>query len=323
MPDRVDRTERLLNLVFALMATSRPVPRSVLRDQVPGYREAASDPAFERMFERDKDELRSMGVPVETVIDESGEVLGYRIPRDAYAMAPLDLTLAERSAVAVAAQVWGQASVAAVAGTAVRKLEAVLGDAQSWVPAGLAGEVVLGSTEAALLPLLQAIRTDRIVTFPYRTPAGDTAAMRTVSPWRLASTDGHWRLTGHDHDRRAERTFRLSRIQGPVTLTARSREPLEAAAGEGGEPTDPTVRATVHVEPWRGASLRRAATAPVAPGMAADIEVAFPSMDALVGALCAAGADATVLRPAEVVDRVHAGLLELHRLHQPHVGGSS
>ena len=64
---------------------------------------------FERMFERDKDELRSMGIPVETVLDVNGEVRGYRIPQESYALAEVDLTFAERAAVAVAAQVWGQA----------------------------------------------------------------------------------------------------------------------------------------------------------------------------------------------------------------------
>ena len=93
--------------------------------QIPGYAESPSQLAFERMFERDKDELRSMGVPVETVLDVTGEVRGYRIPEDRYALGELHLTPAERSAVAVAAQVWGQAAVAPVAGTALRKLDAV------------------------------------------------------------------------------------------------------------------------------------------------------------------------------------------------------
>ena len=70
MAERVERTERLLNLVIALMGTQRAMARSAIRAQVPGYASAASDAAFERMFERDKDELRSMGVPIETVADD-------------------------------------------------------------------------------------------------------------------------------------------------------------------------------------------------------------------------------------------------------------
>ncbi len=76
-----DRTERLLNLLFALMASARPVPKHVLRDAIDAYRESPSDDAFERMFERDKDELRSMGVPILTVegSDGVGGIEGYRV----------------------------------------------------------------------------------------------------------------------------------------------------------------------------------------------------------------------------------------------------
>ena len=80
-----------------------------------------------RMFERDKDELRSMGIPVDTVTDTSGEVVGYRIVEESYALQPIDFTVDERAAVAVAAQVWSRAAIAPVAGTALRKLESLDG----------------------------------------------------------------------------------------------------------------------------------------------------------------------------------------------------
>ena len=78
---RVDRTERLLNVVFCLLGASRAIPRWDIRRLVAGYDVDASDAAFERMFERDKDELRGMGIPVETVLDVNGEVEGYLIAR--------------------------------------------------------------------------------------------------------------------------------------------------------------------------------------------------------------------------------------------------
>ena len=92
---RTDRTERLLNLVLALLGSRVPVDRARIRDVVPGYAESASDEAFERMFERDKEELRSMGVPIETVVNASGEVDGYRIDQRAYQMPELRFTAAE------------------------------------------------------------------------------------------------------------------------------------------------------------------------------------------------------------------------------------
>ena len=75
----IGRTERLLNLVICLLGAERPVSRASLRQSIPGYSDATSDEAFERMFERDKDELRHMGIPVDTVVNVQGEVEGYLI----------------------------------------------------------------------------------------------------------------------------------------------------------------------------------------------------------------------------------------------------
>ena len=87
-----DRTERLLNLLFALMASSRPVPKHVLRDAIEAYKDSPSEEAFERMFERDKEELRSMGVPILTVegSDGVGGIEGYRVAASDYALPEVD-----------------------------------------------------------------------------------------------------------------------------------------------------------------------------------------------------------------------------------------
>jgi proteasome accessory factor B len=316
MTERIDRTERLLNLVMCLMASSQPVSRAQIRDQIPGYAQAASDSAFERMFERDKDELRSMGVPVETVADASGEVQGYRIPQDRYAMETVELTLEERSAVAVAAQVWAHAVAAPLAGVAMRKLESTVGAADEWVPADLRGSIQLTTSDGALMPLMSALRLDRVVTFPYRTPTDAQPRVRTVSPWGLRSGRGHWFLIGHDHDRSAMRTFRLSRVTGPVTVTAQPRtvlppEDFDVASAQDSTDPDGAVRARVRVTPGRAASLRRRAVDEPDPWSAVVISVQADTMDELVGLLCGAGPDATVLEPAPVVEAVTAALAGL------------
>lgn len=324
MSERIDRTERLLNLVICLMAASVPVTRAQVRAQIPGYSQAASDQAFERMFERDKDELRSMGIPVETVTDASGEVQGYRIPQDRYAMDGVELTLEERSAVAVAAQVWGQAVAAPTAGTAVRKLESTAGDPETWAPADLRGSIELTTSDGALMPLMSALRQDRVVTFAYRRPNEAEPRLRTVSPWGLRSSAGHWFLVGHDHDRDAVRTFRLSRVTGPVTVTGRHREvppPAQFDIGaadtvDGGE-DGPVAR--IRVAPGRAASIRRRAIGPDDPWSGDVVTVQAGSLDELVGLVCGAGPDAVVLEPAEVVRAVRSALTVLASddRHQP------
>lgn len=315
MTDRIDRTERLLNLVICLMAAPMAVSRAQIQQQIPGYAESASPAAFERMFERDKDELRSMGIPVETVTDANGEVIGYRIPQDRYRLEQLDLTLAERAAVAVAAQVWGQAVMAPLAGTALRKLESTSADAAVWSPASLRGSIELTTSDAALLPIMSAIRQERVVSFPYRTPAQIDAQQRTVSPWGLRSVRGAWMLIGHDHDRDAVRTFRLSRITGPVAILATERvvaPPAGFAAGALGDVDagpESGVTATVRVAPGRAASLRRlAADTQSDAWTATELRVVGSSLDMLASLICACGPDAIALAPVELVDLVCAGL---------------
>jgi proteasome accessory factor B len=322
MSERIERTERLLNLVIALMASESAVSRSDIHRGIPGYAEAASPAAFERMFERDKDELRSMGIPVETVVDVNGEVRGYRIPQDSYALAGVDLTVAERAAVAVAAQVWGQASVGPVAGTALRKLESV--DDTEWTPAGLRGTVQLTAADGALLPLMSAVRQHRAVTFPYRTPSDDTPGTRTVTPWGLRSTRGNWFLVGHDHDRAAERTFRLSRIVGTVTVIAaveavRPPEGFDVGVYVIGPEGDEQVLTRVRALPGRAASLRRRAVegAGTDPWTDPEFTVSTGSLDQLVSLVCAAGPDATVVDPPDTVSAVRTALAAVASGHGP------
>jgi len=311
-PARTDRTERLLALGVVLMGSDVAVSRATIRAGVPGYADSPSDQAFERMFERDKDELRSMGVPIDTVEAPGGEVLGYRIVRDDYALADLELTTAERSAVAVAAQIWGQATVAQAAGAALRKLDAADGD--DWRPAGLRGTVQLTASDAALPTLMSAVRERTVVEFPYRGRGDAEPRTRRASPWGLRSAGGAWFVVGHDHDRDDQRTFRLSRVCGAVNMLPGlaaveppsgfrvADVPLAPAAGE-------PVTARVRLAPGRAAAVRRlAAPTEPSPWDATELTVSAGSLGQLVAVVCGAGADAVVIEPSEVVEAVRAAL---------------
>lgn len=324
-PVRADRTERLLNLVLCLMATRRAVSRADIHSSVPGYGPVASGAAFERMFERDKDELRSMGVPVETVIDPHGDVEGYRIAREEYALPPLDFSAAELAVIALAARVWDEAILGPSATTALRKIEAVQGQPARAVEESLV-RVQVSAADAALLPLMAALRERRVVTFDYRPTATSGIARRRVDPWGIISKDGRWYLLAFDHDRSATRVFRLSRIVGTVNVTAQPQA----------HPADPEVdlvslvmqsepeseaRARVRVQAGAGAHLRRMADAPLDsltpldPFTAGVINVTAPNLMHLVAALCSAGEHAVVQGPPEVRDDVIARLQAVARRH--------
>lgn len=211
------RTERLFNLVIALLSTNRYLTREKIHASVQGYEDCATQDAFERMFERDKLTLREMGIPLETGSNDVlfDDEIGYRIPRDAYWLPDISFEPDELIVLGLAARVWQQATMAAAVSSAVLKLEAngvdVDPDALSVIePRVAAAEPTFGS-------VVEAIRDRRPVRFPYRRSADPQPTDRDVQPWGVVSWHGRWYLVGHDLDRGATRVFRLSRITGAVT----------------------------------------------------------------------------------------------------------
>ena len=174
------RTERLLNLVICLLATRRFLSKAEIRALVPGYSD--TDEAFERAFERDKEALREMGVPVTTGSNDVWfeDELGYRIRSDAYALPEVQFTPDEMAVLALAAQAWQQASLAGAATTALRKLQAYGIDTVEPAIAGIDPRV--DTNEAAFVPLWRAVSSRYPVTFPYRRPGGEPER-REVEPW--------------------------------------------------------------------------------------------------------------------------------------------
>lgn len=212
------KTERLLNLTIALLATRRPLTREQVRAAVPGYPPPGD--AFERMFERDKDELREMGIPVQVVSTDAyfDDEIGYRIDREAYAVPEVSFTPEEMAVLALAARAWTHASLAAPATSALLKLSAYGETANPTVTPGL--EPRLDAGEAAFLPLWQAVRDACVVGFDYRKGDGSPPARRRVAPWGILSRNGRWYLVGFDQERAAARVFRVSRITGEVRRLA-------------------------------------------------------------------------------------------------------
>lgn len=216
MPEQIQPAERLLNLVIALVHTPGRMTKEQIRRTVAGYGDAASDEAFERMFERDKDTLRELGIPVTTVTAAGhGDDIGYRVDQDAYALPPLELTAAELGALSLAAEFWQDRSVRADTSRALTKLRAVgAGSGATDLAAGLVPRVRPGGD--AFRPLLDAVQGRRRVRFTYRAANTGEVRERLVEPWRLVARRGGWFLVGRDVDRAAPRSFRLSRIEGRV-----------------------------------------------------------------------------------------------------------
>jgi predicted DNA-binding transcriptional regulator YafY len=207
------KAERLLNLLMALRGTRTGLDRDHIRSVVRGYSPEASREAFERMFERDKDELRAMGVPVVTLTDASGVVTGYRIEGD-WTLPPLDLSRGELALLGLAARVWQRADLAPAALNALRKVEAQLGMRST--DQGSAPIAGLSLDSPALHALIEACSTRTPVTFEYRKGQEGPGERRHVQPWGTVWWRAHWYVVGFDTDRGDVRVFRASRIVGSV-----------------------------------------------------------------------------------------------------------
>lgn len=215
----MDRLERLLNLVAALLAAERPLTREELQERVPGY--GGTPESARRAFERDKDALRTMGIPIATErVDDATE--GYRIAREDYELPDPGLSADELAALHLAASA---VRLGGVEGTeAIWKLGGASAEGERAPQVAIPGGEHLDT-------LFGAVTERRVVTFRYR------GADREVEPQRLAFRDGRWYLSGHDRTRGDGRSFRLDRLESPPVAGA--PRSFERAIGGGGPPPPP------------------------------------------------------------------------------------
>ncbi|MEU7379390.1 WYL domain-containing protein [Streptomyces sp. NPDC042207] len=351
----IAKAERLMNLALCLLGTRRPLSKRELRESIEAYVEAsgrdrgvasgrdrgvasgrdrgvasgrdrgvgsgaekgaaASDDSFNRMFERDKDDLRELGLVIETVESLDGEV-GYLARRDSNRLPPITLDAEEAAALGLAAKVWQQARLAGAASGALQKLRAAgLPEDVDPYEAHSALEPRIPVHEAAFEPLMLACRDRRPVVFDYRKANAAQPGTRHVEPWALECWRGHWYLAGFDRDRGAERVFRLSRITGrvrsrgsgftaPVPDVVTVRETVASWAGESADRS-----ARIRLRADAGYPLRAKATAVRELGDGWD-ELDIPYGHGLDAWLVEFGPDVVVVEPAElradVLDRLRA-----------------
>src|SRR5260370_13444636 len=210
------KTERLLSLVVCLLSSQRYLSATQIRAAVPGYPDSFD--AFKRMFERDKGELRGLGIPLDMGTNGTlDEEVGYRIPRQAYVLPDIRLEPDEAAVLAVAGRVWHRAELAGAAAGALLKLRAAGVEAGERQQPGI--EARLHAGEAAFAPLWEAVRDRRPVTFRYRAAGRSESQQRELEPWGVVNRHGRWYVAGHDRARQAVRAFRLSRIEGRVEFS--------------------------------------------------------------------------------------------------------
>jgi proteasome accessory factor B len=340
---RVPVEERLFSLVLALLATESGLTKNEILSTVQGYRQkfqagGGDNANLERQFERDKDDIRDLGVPLET-IDSPGDAgnnqtLRYRIPRGAYEL-PSDISFSsdETTLLNLAAMVWREGSLSRESRRALLKLRS-LGVTADEPVIGYAPRVRL--RDAAFEPLSAALEKHQIVRFLYLKPGEDEAREREVIPLALVQYQGRWHLSAEELTKGApdadgegaHKTYLLRRVVGPVLLgkTAPSRTGDHATAalaaldevwGRGVAEIDVVCesdaatrltnrRGTERLEPGSGADV---------PGAEARLQLHYVDLNILADELAGFGPEVLVVSPPELRDAVVARLERTVRDH--------
>lgn len=302
-----DRLERLLNLTAALLDARVPLSIDDVHERVPGYPTEGGE-TFRRAFERDKESLRHMGIPVRTeeIPGTDPPVAGYRIRREEYALADPGLEPDELAALNLAVatvQVDGLSS-----GDAIRKLG---GASES----GESPNVALPSMPN-LGPLFAAVAAGAVVEFRHN------GKDRVVDPYRLTFQRGRWYLDGRDHATTELRSYRLDRIEGSVTVgppNGFERKPVTGRAmlppwEMGGEaPTAALVRVDADQAPFACDTVGREHVAINHDDGSVDIMLTVSNRDAFRSFVLGFLDHAEVLSPPELRADMVSWLTELTR----------
>jgi len=328
---RVPVEERLFSLVLALLATDSGLSKTEILSTVQGYRQKYSrsgdNAALERQFERDKDDIRELGVPLETIDDPTAagnnQALRYRIPRGAYEL-PEDISFSseETALLTLAAMVWREGSLSHESRRALLKLRS-LGGAAS-VPE-LEYAPRLRSRDAAFEPLRTALDRGVVVRFDYLKPGDEAARRREVAPAALVQHHGRWLVSAVEVGTGTLKTFLLSRVVGPVQLTSTPfARPDDATADRALADLEQVWRdrtATLRVEPTSDAETRlgkRRGTTRLDP---VTLTVHWTDEHLLADELASFGPEVTVVEPESLRTLVRHRLASVLDTHTDAVDG--
>lgn len=300
------RIERLINLIAALLEARRPLTAQDIRDTISGYDQLTHD-AFRRAFERDKEALRSMGIPLDTVPADAmteDRPDGYIISKSRYYLPELDLKTDELAALRIAAQAILGGATEAESGLLKLSIDSSAAPAPG-------PRVVWGADLAAEQPVLgafySALLDRKPVLFAYQAAGAEVASTRRLHPYGLVHRRGHWYVVGRDPDNDGVRSFKLARVSGPVTRSdgvyaiPSSFDAAEHVGGDawaiGPDPSDGTeVRFDASMRWWAEQNMRGLPTSE-GPNGSLDVEVPVANLDALISWIIGFGPEVEILAP--------------------------
>ena len=320
----VNPEDRLFHLILALMATHHGLTKDQILTTVRGYREdteaGMARESIERRFERDKDALRELGIPLEAVIppedDGNNKNTLYRIPKGEYEI-PGDIEFSPRdiALLNVAAAVWREGSLSKDAHNARLKM-ASFGVSVDEPLLGFAP--IVSTREPAMAPLRDAIERGVRVSFDYLKPGETEATSRVVSPWALVNHEGRWHLYAKEASSSRAKTFLLRRILSTAVVLTEAAEP------------HPTEAGALALEELRSVATLQVATLRVTPGTDAHaallakratpsspdtLLVHYTDRDIFAEEIVSWGKEVRVVEPAHLKARVLELLQVLVKIH--------
>lgn len=308
------KIERLINLTIALLATKRYLTKSEIFRTVEGYEGSAE--TKERMFERDKDDLRSLGIEIDVgsfdplFSDESG----YRIKSENYQLDLGEITPIEISLLSLAAEAWQGAALADAAQSALLKLSAFGVPADPIDIPGISPKLSDSSKDLDIVT--DAIANSNFLTFEYLS-SDLSIEDRSIVPIALSNRSGFWYVSGVDQEVQEVRTFRLDRINGDIQ-SRKNREGFEFPVDFEFDEIRATVKtiAVIDVRKGKGNALRTLATATKDLGEWEQIRVPIFSLESLAVQILWHGDDVFVHEPAELREIIIEQLMTLKSNHE-------
>jgi proteasome accessory factor B len=207
------KSERLVNLTIALLATGRWITKSEIYENIEGY--SGEPDAKERMFERDKEELRNLGIDIEvgTFDPLFEDEVGYRIRPENYRIQISELTPQQLALISSATQSWRGAILDSKASAGLAKLKAL--GIESDVDGIPINPHQVTNSDTNLVKVIDALASHKTISFDYRA-ADNNDENRALDPYGVGTKNGFWYVAGNDLERKAVRLFRLDRVVSEV-----------------------------------------------------------------------------------------------------------
>jgi proteasome accessory factor B len=301
------KTERLVNLTIALLATKRYLTKSEIFRTVDGYE--GNEDSKERMFERDKDDLRNLGIEIEVGSFDPlfEDEAGYRIKPESYQFQLGEVNAEEITLLSLAAEAWRGASLGSSALTALNKLHAIGIESDTELLLGLAPAFVMEDENLEIA--ISAITSRTALSFTYLSEELEPQS-RALEPFAVTSRYGHWYILGRDLDRDALRIFRLDRISGVLKVQGRPGSfeiPKDIDVSAAFSSSTDLRTAQIFLRDGRGLNLRNRANPVVDDGTPIGwqkFEITYRDHQRFVEEVLWYGDDVVVETPRELRDEI-------------------